>query len=153
MFGDTARNPGIIDPREELYANNPDLRPRTKAAVPAHLDLETSQLLTFQPKVKLPLPLLLERMNGLIQSMDPAEQHSGYALAVQLLPYFHSKAPVAESSLRDKASEDVELAKAHQQIGKILTSLGVSEETQQNLSAKAKVIPIKKSIDSTEKNL
>jgi hypothetical protein len=47
MFGDNFHNPGIIDPREELYADNPDLRPRTKAAVPAHLDLETSQLLIY----------------------------------------------------------------------------------------------------------
>ena len=147
MFGD---NPGVIDPREELYADNPELRPRSQAAIPKHLDLETSQVLIYDPKAKLPLPALLERMNVLIKSMDLSEQQAGYAMAVQLLPYFHSKAPVADSSLRDKASEDMELAKAHQQIGKILTSLGVSEETQQNLSAKAKVIPIKKGVDTPD---
>jgi hypothetical protein len=147
MFGDTYHNPGIIDPREELYADNPDLRPRTKAAVPAHLDLETSQLLIYDRKAKLPLPALLVRMNELITSGDIGEQQAGYAMAVQLLPYFHSKAPVAEPSMRDKVSEDMELAKAHQQIGKILSSLGVPEEAQQNLAAKAQVIPIKKGVD------
>lgn len=137
-------SPGILDPRDELVANNPELQIRPRANIPCHLDVETTTLLMQDAKLQMPLPVLLRRMNDLLNSTKDTEVNQGYAIAVQLLPYFTSKAPVADAKLRDKEGEDVEVQKAQDKINQLIQQSNLDEDTKRVL-VKAKVVPFQKS--------
>lgn len=134
-----ANNFGIVDPREELLAANPELRARTRAHIPAHLDVETTTTLLENPKYRTPLPVLLERMNDLIMSTDPSDNNQGYYIALQLLPYFTSKAPQADNSLRNRKGEEYEIQKVNDKIQRVIEQSTLPEEVRRELT-KTKVL-------------
>lgn len=131
---------GIVDPREELIAANPELRARSRAMVPKHLDVETTTMLLENPRMRMPMPVLLERMNDLITSTDSTDNNQGYYIALQLLPYFTPKAPAADYRDRDRRGEEYEIQKVNDKIARVINQSSLSEDAKQKLT-ETKVLP------------